>query len=123
MKTKREVLETIVERTTCFNIKCYDCPFKEGEQCNLLSSLIKLGAKEMLKTLSRELEKENEQLKQQIGLYKEMLNRNPCVRIPDWHCNDCLEENKQLKQQITKIKTCHFNGCIGCTHKNCEVKE
>ena len=50
---------------------------------------------------------ENEQLKQQIQLYKEMLNRNPCVRIPDWHCSDCLEENTKLKQQNEKMKNCH----------------
>lgn len=50
------------------------------------------------------VEKENEQLKQQIKLYKEMLDRNPCVRIPDWHCSDCLEENTKLKQQLTEVK-------------------
>lgn len=53
---------------------------------------------------AKELEKENEKLRQQIGLYKEMLNRNPCVRIPDWHCSDCLEENTKLKQANKRAK-------------------
>lgn len=66
----------------------------------------------------KSLEKENEQLKQQIKLYKEMLNRNPCVKIPDWHCNDCLEENKQLKAQIEKMKCC-FNCDKPIKHLDC----
>lgn len=57
MKTKREVLETFVEHSMCFNIDCHDCPFKEDKICDLSPSLIKLGAKEMLKTLPRELDK------------------------------------------------------------------
>lgn len=57
MITKREVLETIIEYSCCFNINCNDCPFKEDTDCNLLMSLVKLGAKEMLKTLPREFDK------------------------------------------------------------------
>ena len=33
------------------------------------------------------------------------------------------KENEQLKAKLRTIKTCHFNGCIGCTHKDCEVKK
>lgn len=57
MITKREVLERVIEHNTCFNVKCDDCPFIESESCNLLSSLVNLGAKEMLKTLPRELDR------------------------------------------------------------------
>lgn len=42
--------------------------------------------------------------------------------------NDCevlkiLKENEQLKRKIGVMQSCHFNSCIGCNDKKCEVKE
>lgn len=42
------------------------------------------------------LQKENTELRHQ-------LNKNPCVRIPEWHCSDCLKENATLKKQLEAL--------------------
>lgn len=56
---------------------------------------------------------EIKELKAQIELYKEMLERNPCVVTPDWHCSDCLKENEELKAQIKELQKCE-----DCSHCN-----
>ena len=45
----------------------------------------------------KRLEKENAELKYQ-------LNKNPCVKIPEWHCSDCLKENAELKEQNINLQ-------------------
>lgn len=32
-------------------------------------------------------------------------------------------ENEQLKRKIGVMQSCHFNSCIGCNDKICEVKK
>jgi hypothetical protein len=46
--------------------------------------------------------------------------------LPTDDCDIILklyEENEQLKKKLGVMKSCHFNGCIGCNDKKCEVKE
>lgn len=59
------------------------------------------GATEAIKELSSKLVK----AEKVIDMYKEQLNKNPCVVTPDWHCSDCLKENEELKKQIEKMKS------------------
>ena len=44
-----------------------------------------------------ELEKEKAELQYQ-------LNKNPCVRIPEWYCSDCLKENEDLRKENAEAK-------------------
>lgn len=39
------------------------------------------------------LENENAELRYQ-------LNKNPCVKTPEWYCSDCLKENAELKEEL-----------------------
>jgi hypothetical protein len=36
---------------------------------------------------------------------------------------DLEKENEQLKRKIGVMQSCHFNSCIGCNDKKCEVKK
>lgn len=36
--------------------------------------------------------------------------------------NEQKQENEQLKRKIGVMQSCHFNSCIGCNDKKCEVK-
>ena len=51
-----------------------------------------------------ELEKENAELRYQ-------LNKNPCVKTPEWYCSDCLKENAELQEQNRKL----LESCEGAT--------
>lgn len=45
--------------------------------------------------------------------------------LPTDDCDIILklyEENEQLKRKIGVMQSCHFNSCIGCNDKKCEVK-
>lgn len=56
MKTKREVLEGLAKHGHCET--CSTCPYNEDSfTCKFIDEVKKLGAKEMLKTLPRELDR------------------------------------------------------------------
>lgn len=57
MKSKQEILALFEKVAYCIDIHCEDCPFYDiKNMCNMSSELVKLGAKEMLKTLSEKVE-------------------------------------------------------------------
>ena len=70
-------------------------------------SKLKIDYKESLLNVQKyiaELEKENAELRYQ-------LNKNPCVKTPEWYCSDCLKENAELQEQNRKL----LESCEGAT--------
>lgn len=55
---------------------------------------------------------------QYCNLFKGYKNCNKC----DCEVLKILKENEQLKRKIGVMQSCHFNSCIGCNDKKCEVK-
>lgn len=50
----------------------------------------------------RGLEVQEDLLKENAEL-KHQLNKNPCVRIPEWHCSDCLERLTKAKEILQTV--------------------
>ena len=99
-----------------------DCPYLHDifdQYCNLFKGYKNCDKCdcEVLKTL-----KENEQLKQELLIYKDAICNRECAEV--WEESERLKkENEQLKQQKKTMKECYFNSCLGCENKNCEVKK
>ena len=98
-----------------------DCPYCHDifdQYCNLFKGYKNCDKSdcEVLKML-----KENEQLKQEL---KNTFIYNKKVVTGLVADKDYLKEkNDQLKRKIGVMQSCHFNSCIGCNDKKCEVKE
>ena len=69
------------------------------------------------------LEEQIGELEKQVQLYKEQLEKNPCVVTPDWYCSDCLEENRKMKELLNRYymvcteipkeyRTMVFDSCL-----------
>lgn len=92
-----------------------------------------------LKGIRDDLEKSTLISEKVLGKIVELIGENTYRLLEDEHsdiitttgelaiCLRSLEilekENEQLKAKLRAIKTCHFNGCIGCANKNCKEKE
>lgn len=61
----------------------------EAISMTLKDSILQQGFTCICKELA-DFQKENAELRHQ-------LNKNPCVKTPEWHCSDCLKENAELK--------------------------
>lgn len=92
MKTKREVLERFAEKGYCSGINCSECAYLElcgnNERLTIKGRLQKIGAMAILK------------------MFREKENKG----------NKLEQENKQLKQQIEKMKCC--GNCKHCDSDN-----
>ena len=70
----------------------------------------------------KELKEENEQLKARLNVLENTICNKECSQV--WEESERFrQENEQLKKKIGVMRSCHFNGCIGCNDKKCEVEE
>lgn len=78
-----------------------------------------------------ELEQKNEQLVKyckelEVGFLnykKNYKTKRQKVFDLETRVKNLEKENEQLKRKIGVMQSCHFNSCIGCNDKKCEVKE
>ena len=95
MGVSRMTKEQIKQKAENVYIRCFD---DDLEYSGVLHAL-EICAEETAAEVTKELQ-------EKINAYKEQLERNPCVVTPDWHCSDCLKENKELQEQISILLSC-----------------
>lgn len=110
----------------------YDCEEFNHEYCDpncngkkkKLVDLFELVSNGLNETLLKQKDTEIEQLKSELQSYQILAhNRGESYLASLKDEQNLQKENEQLKRKIGVMQSCHFNSCIGCNDKKCEVEE